>query len=672
VNPTDISPDTLFIPLLVSVLLGLFLTTLCSPQSKWIRAAVYLLSSIVMLRYLFWRTFDTLNFDTPINACLGITLLSVEFLMVIPDSLANYMMFVNKTDRSEEADRLARQVESGQYVPSVDVYIATYNEAEDMLERTIIGCQALDYPNKTIYVLDDGRREHIRALTQKLGCAYFTRPDNKHYKAGNLNNAFVQTTGELIAFFDADFVPCKDFLNQTVGFFQNPETALVQTPQHFYNEDPIESNLGLHGSMTNEQEVFFRLVQPGRDVDNSAICCGTSYVARRKTLEEMGGIPTLSITEDYLTSLDMQTRGHRVVYLNKILSAGDAPASIGIFINQRVRWCTGFIQILFTRYNAMVIKGLKPMQRYYHYFSHLSWMLPVLRLVTLLMPLAYMIFGFVPLKSTLDQIIYYFFPIYCLNLLVSNWLHGGKRSPFWTDVYSCVMMVPIAITWVKTLLNPFGKGFSVTPKPLSTQRLSFQWDIALPLFVIFMLYMVGFVVQYQTWSTHYDNSSTMLNIFWGIYNCIVMWVAILACVDIPQDRCYVKRDIEQRGMLVLPDQTIPLTLHALSEKFATVSLPSSVKDLQQTELYFTMPQDGLSRLPIRSIVKINDKQSSEDIQWKLVFSTLGLEQKRQLIEYLYCQPGQWAEISIQESRYTWNFVKSVFRLYPLTNMHSSS
>jgi cellulose synthase (UDP-forming) len=66
-------------------------------------------------------------------------------------------------------------------------------------------------------------------------------------KPGNLNHALQLTNGELIAIFDADHVPVRGFLRQTVGFFDDARVALVQTAQHFFNADPFERNLKLSG-----------------------------------------------------------------------------------------------------------------------------------------------------------------------------------------------------------------------------------------------------------------------------------------------------------------------------------------------------------------------------------------------------------------------------------------
>lgn len=114
---------------------------------------------------------------------------------------------------------------SGAFTPSVDVLIPTYNEPPFILRRTVIGCQALEYGAKRIYLLDDTQRSDVKALAGELGCEYLTRPDNSHAKAGNLNHALALTDGELIVVFDADFIPTKNFLIRTVGFFKTRRLA---------------------------------------------------------------------------------------------------------------------------------------------------------------------------------------------------------------------------------------------------------------------------------------------------------------------------------------------------------------------------------------------------------------------------------------------------------------
>src|SRR5205814_9221048 len=107
-------------------------------------------------------------------------------------------------------------------------------------------------------ILDDGRRDWLEALCRRKGVHYLTRPDNAHAKAGNINHALEYLRRhpdppEFVAVFDADFVPQRAFLWRTMPLFQDADVGLVQTPQHFFNKDPIQSNLLIGHVWPDEQ-----------------------------------------------------------------------------------------------------------------------------------------------------------------------------------------------------------------------------------------------------------------------------------------------------------------------------------------------------------------------------------------------------------------------------------
>ena len=139
-------------------------------------------------------------------------------------------------ERSGEVEAHKRWFEPN--APLIDVFICTYNEEAAILERTIIGATGLRYPNYRVWVLDDGRRSWLQQLSERLGCHYLTRPDNRHAKAGNINHALRHVAGlpeqpEFISILDADFVTTPDFLSRTMALFHDPTVGVVQTPQHF-------------------------------------------------------------------------------------------------------------------------------------------------------------------------------------------------------------------------------------------------------------------------------------------------------------------------------------------------------------------------------------------------------------------------------------------------------
>ena len=116
---------------------------------------------------------------------------------------------------------------------------------------------------------------------------------------------------------------------------------LVQTPQSFYNPDPIARNLGLENVLTPDEEVFYRQIELIKDGAGSVVCSGTSFVVRRSALEKTGGFVTDSISEDYFTGIRLSAKGYRLIYLDEKLSAGLAAENIAAHLTQRLRWARG-------------------------------------------------------------------------------------------------------------------------------------------------------------------------------------------------------------------------------------------------------------------------------------------------------------------------------------------
>lgn len=168
---------------------------------------------------------------------------------------------------------------------TVDVFITTYNEPVELVRKTVEGALRIYYPHNT-YVLDDGNRPEMRAMCEALGCGYITRGPEwegrpRHAKAGNINNALMQTSGEFILILDADQIPMPTILHRTLGYFRDPKVAFVQTPQFFYNvpdEDPFGSQAPL----------FYGPIQQGKDGWNAAFFCGSNAVLRREALMQLG------------------------------------------------------------------------------------------------------------------------------------------------------------------------------------------------------------------------------------------------------------------------------------------------------------------------------------------------------------------------------------------------
>jgi cellulose synthase (UDP-forming) len=266
------------------------------------------------------------------------------------------------SDRSPDADRNVAWLAELSPPPLVDVFICTYNEEAAILERTIVGALSMDYPNYRVWVLDDGRRPWLAELCRQLGSGYLTRPDNTHAKAGNINNGLCHVAGlperpDFISILDADFVPTPTLLQRALTLFREHDVGIVQTPQHFINPDPLQANLSTATVWPDEQRYFFDVVMASKDAWGASFCCGTSSVIRFPALQQIGGFPTDSVTEDYLVTLKMKAAGFRTVYLNERLSLGLAPEGLKEYVTQRSRWALGFVHM------QRPARALSPAQR---------------------------------------------------------------------------------------------------------------------------------------------------------------------------------------------------------------------------------------------------------------------------------------------------------------------
>jgi cellulose synthase (UDP-forming) len=196
---------------------------------------------------------------------------------------------------------------------SIDVFIATYNEDEELVRLSIRDACRLDYPHAIdvrIHVLDDGSRPSMCVVAAEEGVNYITRENNVGFKAGNLRNAMEQTSGDFMIICDADTRLFPNFLANTLGHFRNPDVAFVQTPHWFYDIPAGERLTTLLGRklgriaagfgaglerlvgevrigedpFVNDPRLFFDIIQRRRNWANAAFCCGASSIHRREAV----------------------------------------------------------------------------------------------------------------------------------------------------------------------------------------------------------------------------------------------------------------------------------------------------------------------------------------------------------------------------------------------------
>ncbi|MEH1822790.1 MAG: glycosyltransferase [Nostoc sp.] len=624
----------------VGCLLTVFVVMKISPIPRiWSQRLIVGMLIILTLRYVVWRSLSSLNLVDPLNGVFSLGLFFAEMLVIVNSTIQLFFM-LNIKERHREADMKSLAVLSGSFVPTVDIFIPTYNEPVLILRRTIIGCQALNYASKKVYLLDDTNRLEMRDLAEELGCYYLTRPDNSYAKAGNLNHAIAKTNGELIVVFDADFIPTNNFLTRTVGFFQDAKIAIVQTPQSFYNADPIARNLGLENVLTHEAEVFHRQIQTSRDSSGSAICAGTSFVVRRSALEEVGGFVIESLSEDYFTGIRLSAQGYRLVYLNEKLSAGLAAENIVGYAIQRLRWGQGTLQALFIKSNPLKIPGLTLMQRLASLAALLYWFGNISRIYFLLIPLAYSFFHVIPIRSTAGELLFFFLPYYLVNLATFAWLTYRSCSALLSDIYSLIICFPLAINTLQVMIYPFAKGFQVTPKGIVKNRYTFNWNLAIPLIILFIATAISLWLNLNI-APETTQKTTGINLgwLWSIYNLIMIGITILILIDAPKADMYEWFNLRRIVQLRVGNQNLWGVTTMISEAGVEIALTQKLPINLFAHQLINIEVIEENLWLTGELVSTGFKDESFTV--RLRFKSVSLNQHRRLVEMLFCRPGQW-------------------------------
>ncbi len=484
------------------------------------------LSAVVSTRYLWWRTTETLGFSDPFDMVFGYGLYAAELYAWVV-LIIGYFQVLWPLDRKP----VPLPADTDLW-PTVDVFIPTYNESLDVVRPTVLAAMAMDYPPDKfkVFLLDDGRRPEFAKFAAEAGCGYIIRSDNRHAKAGNLNNALTVTDGRLIAIFDCDHVPTRAFLQMTVGWFlHDPKLAMVQTPHHFYSPDPFERNLDTYGKVPNEGQLFYGLIQQGNDFWNAAFFCGSCAVLSREALVAVGGVQHQTVTEDAHTALRMQRQGWNTAYLRLPLAAGLATERLSVHVGQRMRWARGMIQI-FRIDNPLLGRGLKLGQRICYLNAMMYFLYPLPRFVFLTAPIAYLLLQQNIIMASALMVMAYAGPHMFHALGTQSRLAGRFRYSFWGEIYDNVLLFHILRPTLLALINPKAGKFNVTDKGSLLEEELYDTKVMRPLLILsaVLVFAIGVgIYRYYGYDLYPGEANVIvMNIVWTCYSLFTLMAAL--------------------------------------------------------------------------------------------------------------------------------------------------
>ena len=492
------------------------------------------LAAYLALRYLWWRTTQTLLWTGPVDF-VGMALIYLAEVYAIVVHLLGLFTSLWPTDRlplplPKDTSRL----------PTVDVLIPTYNESEDIVRITAQAAAQIDYPPEKlrVYILDDGgtvakrndpntagaawqRRYALMRMASELGVGYLTREENRQAKAGNINHALAETSGELVLVLDCDHVPTREILQQMVGhFIADPKVFLVQSPHFFINPSPVEKNLARLGRLPDEGDMFYGAIQPGLDTWNASYFCGSAALLRRRCLEEIGGLSGNTITEDVETAIALHRKGYRSVYLRRPLVCGLAPETYNEFAIQRTRWAQGSTQVMILN-NPLFVRGLTFAQRLCYANAALFWFFGIPRLIYYLAPASFLVGGLYVYYVSFQQVLAYSLPFVLSNFAIMSLVYARTRRPFFSEIYESVQSLFIIPAVWSVLRNHLKPSFKVTPKGQTVAA-----ESVAPLAVVFLLIiaanvaaLIAGVYRWQDFPAQREVIAITLG--WCLYNLYV-------------------------------------------------------------------------------------------------------------------------------------------------------
>ncbi|MDE1156009.1 MAG: glycosyltransferase family 2 protein [Acidobacteriaceae bacterium] len=308
-----------------------------------------------------------------------------------------WLYYRNKRNEAKSAEPPMRYPEGE--LPSITIQLPIYNE-QFVIDRLIDACCRLDYPRDRfdIQVLDDSTDETkdvAAAIVQRYATGtnglepqpivHIHRTNRYGFKAGALENGLKTAKGELVAIFDADFVPPTTWLMDTVHHFAEPRVGLVQTRWTHLNRDYsfltqveailLDGHFVLEHGGRSRAGVFFNFN-------------GTAGMWNRKAIDEAGGWEHDTLTEDTDLSYRAQLKGWKFKYLQDVECPAELPIEMTAFKTQQARWAKGLIQVgkkSLPRILRSNISWHQKLEAWYHLTANISYPLMII-LSVLLMP----------------------------------------------------------------------------------------------------------------------------------------------------------------------------------------------------------------------------------------------------------------------------------------------
>jgi cellulose synthase (UDP-forming) len=311
--------------------------------------------------------------------------------------------------------------------PTADVLTTFFpGEPYKMVKQTLLAIKKIRYPHNT-YLCDEANDQHLKEFCKRNDIIHVTRNNRVDAKAGNINNALKQATGEICLILDPDHVPMENFLDEVIPYFEDEKVGFVQSVQAYYN---IEESYVAKGAAEQTFQ-FYGPMMMSMNSYGTVNAIGANCVFRRKALDSIGG-HAAGLSEDMHTSMQLHAQGWKSVYVPAAFTKGLAPASLTSYYKQQLKWSRGTLELLFSVYPKLFSKfnwrqklhyGILPL----YYFSGL------IVLIAMLIPIFSLFSANIPWNGNVINfgiiVTPVFLSVFGIRFYIQRWLwHHSERG----------------------------------------------------------------------------------------------------------------------------------------------------------------------------------------------------------------------------------------------------
>ncbi len=328
---------------------------------------------------------------------------------------------------------------------TVDV-LTTYCAGEpfDMLEETLTAIQKITYPHTT-WCCDEADDPAVKALCNSLGVKHVTRAVKKNAKAGNINNALQYATGELTVVMDPDHIPCPEFLDNVVDYFDDPSIGFVQIVQAYYNQ---QESLVAKGAAQQTYQFYGPMMMCMHSY-GTVQAIGANCTFRRTALDSIGG-HAAGLSEDMHTAMQIHAKGWKSIYVPTILTRGLVPATLSSYYKQQLKWSRGTWDLLATTYPKLFTK-FTWRQKLHYLTLPFHYLCGIIFFINFLIPVISLFTGYIPLKMDILSFALAAFPLLAMTVLIRHYVQKWVAEETERGFHIVGGILQIGAWWVHSI-----------------------------------------------------------------------------------------------------------------------------------------------------------------------------------------------------------------------------